>query len=203
LRAERLPRGLFGVVAVIALLAVSVSACDSSGPTPTSMYTTYPLGATPWPNGTTGQYGLRIDPSMLKRLPIAVGGIELTEDAGTEAVELDDAGIASTVDTFAAAMANDIGAADWLKVEIVHFKPDSQNGDVYGQWIDDYAFQACSQAGGVGDSSTETINNWVVDAAICNEGVNVYTLSLGNGQYLSMFGLGPKDLGRLLISNLF
>jgi hypothetical protein len=167
------------------------------------MYTTYPLGATPWPSGTTGQYGLRIDPSMLKRLPIAVGGIELTEDAETEAVELDDADLAKTVDTFAAAMAGDILDVDFLRVEIVHFRPDSQNGDVYGQWIDDFATRACSQAGGVSDSSTETINNWVVDAAICTEGVNVYTLSLGSGQYMSMFGNGPKDLGRLLISNLF
>jgi hypothetical protein len=190
-------------VGAVALLAVSVSACDSSGPTPTSMYTTVPIGATPWPSGTTGQYGLRIDPSLLNRLPIAVGGVELKEDAGTEVIELDDAGIASTVDTFAAATANEIGDADWLKVEVVHFKPGSQNGDVYGQWIDNFAYQACQQANGIGDVSTETINSWVVDVAICNGGVNVYSLSLGNGQYLSMFGLGPKDLGRLLISRLF
>jgi hypothetical protein len=188
------------MVAVAAVLAVALSACDGSTATPTSMYTSVPIGATPWPSGTVGQYGLRIDPSLLKRLPIAVGGIALKEDAGTEAVAMDDSNLPKTVDTMAAAMAGDILDVDFLRVEIVHFKPDSQTANVYGQWIDDYAFQACSQANGIADSST---NSWVVVVAVCNGGINVYSLSLGNGQYMSMFGLGPKDLGRLLISNLF
>jgi hypothetical protein len=31
----------------------------------------------------------------------------------------------------------------------------------------------------------------------------VYTLSLGNGTILSMYGLGPKDLGKTLIGALY
>jgi hypothetical protein len=186
----------------IVVATTAFAACGSTGPTPTSDYTSVPIGATPWPNGTTGQYGLRIDPSLLKRLPIAVGGIALVEDAGTEQVEMDDQSLTPRVDTLAAAMAGDPLDPDFLRLEIVHFKPEAQNGDAYSQWIDDYAAGACSQANGVSDSSTETIGEWSVDVSTCNGGVVVYSLSLGEGQYLSMFDNGPKDLGRVLIEHL-
>lgn len=191
-----------GFVAVVAVLALAVSACGSAMPTSAPLFTSVPIGPTPWPNGTTGQYGLRIDPSLLRRLPIAVGGVALTEDAGTETVVLDDPDIAKTVQSFAAAMAGDILSTDFVGVEILQFKPEDQTPDAYASWIDSFAFQACSQSDGVGDSSTETIGSWTVDVSACNGGVNVYSLSLGNGQYLSAFGNGPKDLGRLLIANL-
>lgn len=200
------PFAVFVGLALAALsLSTSLSACSSSSAaaTPASEYTSVPIAPTPWANGTTGQYGLRIDPSLLKRLPIAVGGIALTEDTLTEQIELDDQGIASTVDSMAAAAAGEIGDTDWLKVEIVHFKVDSQTDDVYGQWIDGYAAQVCQQANGTGSSTSETINDWVVDFTSCNGGVDVYSLSLGDGEYMSMFDDGPKDLGKLLISNLF
>jgi hypothetical protein len=189
---------------VTAVLALMAGACGATTATPTSPdQTSVPIGPTPWPSGTVGQYGLRIDPSLLKRLPIAVGGIALVEDAGTEAVEMDDPELPAKVDSLAAAMAGDILDPDFLRLEIIRFKPTAQDADVYSQWVDDYAAGACSQAGGIADSSQETINNWLVQISTCNGGVIAYSLALGDGHYLSLVDNGPKELGRKLISNLF
>jgi hypothetical protein len=68
--------------------------------------------------------------------------------------------------------------------------------------VDEYATGACSQAGGVASSSQQDINDWKVDVSTCNGGPLVYTLSLGKGLLLSMYGLGPRDLGRKLIESL-
>jgi hypothetical protein len=192
-------------VALVAAIASIAAGCGSSPSTPTDLYTAFPIGPTPWPAGTVGQYGLHIVPSLLSRLPPAVGGVVLKEDAQQEAVEMDDQAASQTLDGYAAAEAGGpdlVDVADWLKLSIVQFKPDYQNGDVYASWIDQYATLACSQANGVASTGQETINNWTVDTAVCAGGPNVYSLSLGNGQYLSMFGLGPKDLGRVLIQYL-
>ena len=51
-------------------------------------------------------------------------------------------------------------------------------------------------------SSQPTINTWVVDVSTCTGGPIVYTLILGDGLLLSMYDLGPKDLGRMLINQL-
>jgi hypothetical protein len=197
-------RAVFGgrLLAGLAVSAVAVAGCGGASATPTPGPTSVAIGATPWPAGTVGQYGLRIDPSLIKRLPIAVGGVALTEDAGAEAVAMDDKVLSAELDRYAAAMAGDILAPNFVRIEIVQFKPESQTPDVYSQWIDDYATSACANAGAVGDVSQDQINGWLVDVSTCTEGVIVYSLSLGDGQYLSMFSNGPKDLGKLLLSNL-
>ena len=157
-----------------------------------------------WPSGTTGQYGLHIDPSLLGRLPRAVGAYPLVEDTSGELAALDDADLARTFDNYAAAAIGVIGVDDnWLQLVIGHLRPESQNADVQTAWISEYATGACSQAGGVSNSSQPTINGWVVDVATCAGGPIVYTLSLGNGTILSMFGLGAKDLGKALIDALY
>jgi hypothetical protein len=201
--ARRRARPAVLLVAVAALLALAAGACGTTVATPSPDQTSVPIGPTPWPSGTVGQYGLRIDPSLLKRLPIAVGGIALVEDAGTEAVEMDDPALPTKVDSLAAAMAGDVLDPNFLRVEVVRFKPMAQDADVYSQWIDDFAAGVCAQANGVGDSSQDTINGWFVDITTCNGGPIAYSLSLGDGEYLSMFDNGPKGLGRMLLSNLF
>jgi hypothetical protein len=194
--------GRVGAGLTVLAIGAALLGCGGSAATPTPGTTSVPIGATPWPAGTVGQYGLRIDPSLIKRLPIAVGGVAVTEDADAEQVAMDDKALSATLVRYAAAKAGDILDPDFLRVEIVEFKPDSQTPDAWSQWIDDYAASACANANGVGDSSQDTINGWLVDISTCNGGVIVYSLSLGDGQYMSMFANGPKDLGRLLLSNL-
>jgi hypothetical protein len=119
---------------------------------------------------------------------------------------MDDTDRSGLFDRLAAARIGDPATENWLVLEIGHLKPApgaSDAPDALESWIGDYAAQACSQASGVADFSQETINFWIVDKSSCGGGPVVYTLSLGNGVVLSMFGLGPLDLGRRLISAIY
>ncbi len=147
----RSPRAVARAAALAALLvaaALSLAGCDGVGATPTPQYTAVPIGATPWPNGTTGQYGLHIAPSLLTRLPKFVGAQPLVEDAEGEIQAMGNADLAQTFDSYAAAKAGDIGDDNWLSLVIGHLPPANQNDDFYSSWVDQYATAGCSQADG-------------------------------------------------------
>jgi hypothetical protein len=191
--------------ALLAALVVCVAACGISPPTAAPpAYTAVPVGPTVWPSGTVGRYGLRIDPSLLGKLPASVGALALVENPGIETQVLDDADLANSFDGYAAASIGSLGDPDWLYVAIGRLKPDKQNNaDFYTAWVEEYATGACSQADGVApNGGQQTINEKIVDVSRCNGGPIVYTLALGNGLLLSMYGLGPRDLGRKLIESL-
>jgi hypothetical protein len=187
---------------VLVLVAATASACGP-GPAPSPNETQIAPAPTVWPSGTTGQYGLHIDPSLLGLLPRTVDAYPIVEDSASEMAALDNADLAHTFDNYAAASIGVIGDADWLQLVIGHLRPESQNADVQTAWISEYATGACSQADGVSGTSQPTISGWVVDVATCAGGPTVYTLSLGNGTILSMYGLGPRDLGKSLIGALY
>ena len=194
------PGAAAAFLAAVAIVATLAAACGAAPATPPG--TEVPIGATAWPSGTTGPYGLHIDPSLLGRLPRNVGAYPLLEDPSGETAALSDADLAKTFDNYAAASIGAIGDANWLQLAIGHFQQDHQTADVYTAWVSEYATGACSQADGVSGSDQQTINNWVVDVSTCAGGPIVYTLTLGNGTIVSMFGLGSKDLGRMLIQSL-
>jgi hypothetical protein len=201
---RRFRRTTLALAALLTAMAVAGAACDIPAPTPE--YTAVPIGATPWPHGTTGHYGLHIDPTLLAKLPHSVSAQPLVEAADLESVALDDPDLVKTFDAYAAAEIGAIGDTDWLYVAIGHFTADPQSDaypDMYAAWIDQYATGSCSQANGVSDTSQETINGWIVDVATCRGGPIVYSLSLGSGIVLSMFGVGPRDLARKLIGALY
>ena len=190
--------------ALLAAVVVCVAACGISPPTVAPLtYTAVPIGPTVWPSGTVGRYGLRIDPSLMGKLPASVGALALVENPGIETQVLGDADLANSFDGYAAASIGSLGDPDWLYVAIGRLKPDKQNNaDFYTAWVEEYATGACSQADGVSGSSQPTINDRLVDVSTCKGGPIVYTLSLGDGLLLSMYGLGPRDLGRKLIESL-
>jgi hypothetical protein len=190
-------------LAALALVVIVVAGCGEAVATPTSGRTAVPIGPTAWPSGTTGQYGLRIDPSLLGKLPAHAGALPIVEDAGSESTVLGDANLANTMDRYVAASAGGVSDPDWLKVSLGHFKTESQNTDVYSAWVDQYAGGACSQAGGVAGASQQTIGDFLVDVSTCNGAVTVYTLPLGDWYVLSMYEFGPKDIGRQLIAALY
>ena len=206
-RAATVPRSATAhraAAALLAALVICVAACGISPPTVAPPpYTAVPIGPTVWPSGTVGRYGLRIDPSLMARLPASVGALAVVESPGIETQVLDDADLANSFDGYAAASIGTLGDSDWLYIAIGRLKPDKQNNaDFYTAWVEEYATGACSQAEGVASSSQQDINDWKVDVSTCNGGPIVYTLSLGNGLLLSMYGLGPRDLGRKLIESL-
>jgi hypothetical protein len=191
---------------LLAAALFSVAACGVSPPTaPTPTYTAVAIGPTVWPSGTVGHYGLQIDPSLLGKLPTSVGGLPLVEDPGSESGALDNADLAANLDGYAAASVGTLGDPDWLYVVVGRLKPANQNNaDFYTAWVEQYATGACSQAGGVApNGGQQDINDWRVDVSTCNGGPIVHTLVFGDGNLLlSMYGLGPRDLGRELIDSL-
>jgi hypothetical protein len=190
-------------LAVLALVAIVLAGCGEAVATPTSGRTAVPIGPTAWPSGTTGQYGLRIDPSLLAKLPAHAGALPIVEDAGSESSVLGDAAAANTLDRYVAASAGEVSDPDWVKISLGHFKTESQNADVYSAWVDQYAKGGCSQAGGVAGTTQQTIGDWLVDVSNCNGAVTVYTLQRGDWVVLSMYDFGPKDIGRQLITALY
>ena len=83
------------------ILAVSLSGCSynvvAQTPTPEptgtgvrpGIATQVPIEATPWPNGTVGADGLRIDPSLMSNIPSIVGGnpLQLSGEPGDRAAK--------------------------------------------------------------------------------------------------------------------
>ncbi|MGA3031148.1 MAG: hypothetical protein ABSE58_10545 [Candidatus Limnocylindrales bacterium] len=196
----------FGAALLVA--STALGACNGVGATPTLQQTAVPLAATPWPSGTTGQYGLHVDPSLLGKLPPFVHAQPIVEDATSEGTAMDNADLAKTFDGYAAASVGQMGYANWLEIAIGHFRPEIQNSDTfpdtYSAWVSEYDTGACSQASGVSTTSQIQIGDWdPVDQGTCVGGLFVYTVSLGNGVVLSMFGDGPLDYGRLLIQALY
>src|SRR5450759_3778190 len=191
-------------VAALAAAAIVLAGCGGAIASPPPTYTAVPIGPTAWPSGTTGQYGLRIDPSLLGKLPAHAGALPILEAARVEAIELDDADLATTFDRYVAASAGDILSPDWLNIAIGHFKPDSQNGDVYSAWVVQYAQGACKQAGGVsGSDRTEDIGDYTVDISTCAGGITVYTFQRGDWVVVSIQEFGPKHIGRALIAAIY
>jgi hypothetical protein len=191
------------LAALLASMTLATAACGLASSTPTPFDTEVPIGPTPWPSGTTGQYGLHIDPSLLARLPGTVDAYPLVEDPLSEGTDMADPDLAKTFDRFAAASIGVISDDNWLNVAIGHLKPDQQGPDVYQAWVGQYATGACSQATGVSATTQSTINDWLVDVATCGGGPVVYTLRLPDGVILSMFGMGSRDLGRKLIEAIY
>ena len=206
-RALRAPRARRLTLALAALLAfgaaVGAGGCSSDTATPTTPYTAVPIGPTGWPNGTVGQYGLHIDPSLLARLPQFVGAEPVTEDPLAEQLAMDQADMQKTFDAYAAAKVGDLGNTDWLKIVMGRFVAGSSTPDMLQSWQASYAQIGCSQADGVASNSQQTIKDWLVDVSVCSGGPTVYTLSLGSGVVVSILGFGPKDLGRRLIEALY
>jgi hypothetical protein len=190
-------------VAVLAVAAVALAGCAGAAASPTPAYTDVPIGPTAWPSGTTGQYGLKIDPSLLAKLPGHVGALPITEDAGSESIVLDDADAAKTIDRYVAASAGGPGDPDWLNIAVVHFKTESQNEDVYANWVEQYATGACSQASGVSGTDQQDIGDFRVDISTCAGGITVYTFQRGDWVVVSMYELGSKHIGRALIESIY
>jgi hypothetical protein len=190
------------MAALVAVASVGPTGCDLTTATPPPDVTVVPLQATPWPNGTLGRYGLRIDPQLLAGLPATVGGLPLVESAPLEIIALDEPDEATLFEAFAAAQAGSTTATDWMSVYVGQVREEDQNQAFYASWRDQFFEGACSQANGVGNVEPATINDWSVDLATCRGGTVAYTLWFESGALLSIQELGPRHLGRQLIEAL-
>ena len=197
---------LGGLVAALFLLAAAATACayypEPPSPTPAAPGTDVLIMPTGWPNGTTGTFGLRIDPSLLSNIPTVVGGNELVEAADIEIAAMNDASYAKAFSSYYVAGLGSTTALNWLQVTLGAPRADAQSEGFYATWRDGWFQTACSQAGGVDTSGQKEINLWQVDFATCKGGVDAYTLILDDGVIVSIMDLGPRHLGLQLIQNI-
>jgi hypothetical protein len=181
----------------------AVAACSynvvATSPTPGDRTIAPPLTPTAWANGTTGAYGLRIDPNLLSNIPAVVGGNPLVETPDAEMAALNDPNYATAFSGYYVASIGTLSSLNWIEVSVGALKDDAQSQGFYTSWRDGWFKNACSQADGVASTGQESINDWQVDVATCNGGVDAYTLSLDNGVLVSIMDLGPRRLGRELI----
>jgi len=190
------------VLAGLAAVAVAASGCGTSVATTTPGATTVRIGVTPWPNGTVGRYGLRIDPTLLSKLPAQVGGNPIVESADAEAQDLDNPDLPASFDGIAEGGLGDITDANWLRVSIGRLRPEAQTDDFYANWTDQYDQGVCSQADGVASVQQQTIADRSVEVATCKGGVIAYTVRIADDILVSAQDLGPRRLGRQLIEAL-
>jgi hypothetical protein len=204
LRVGRLRVG--GLLAAAILLATSVVAVGCSytvvATSPTPLVTSVPIEPTGWPNGTTGTFGLHIDPSLLSNIPSSVGGNPLLEDVEFELLALDDPSYASPFDGYYIAHIDSVTDTNWLEVSLASLRDGAQTEEFYTSWRDSWFNTACSQADGIDTTTVESINDWQVDVATCKGGVMAYTLRLDDGVLVSIMDLGPRRLGRQLIQGI-
>lgn len=160
------------------------------------------IGTTPWPNGTVGRYGLRIDPTLLAKLPAQVGGNPIVQSADAEAQDLDNPDLPASFDGMAEGGIGAITDANWVRVSIGRLKPEAQTDDFYSNWTAQYDQGVCSQADGVASVQQESIADWPVEVATCKGGVVAYTVRIEGGLLVSAQDLGPRHLGRQLIEAL-
>jgi hypothetical protein len=155
--------------------------------------------ATPWPNGTVGRYGLRIDPTLLSKLPAQVGGNPIVESAATEVQDLDNADLPASFAGIAEGGVGEITDPNWVRVSIGQLRPEAQTDDFYSNWRDQYDQGVCSRADGVASVQQETIADRTVDVATCKGGVIAYTVRISDSLLVSAQDLGPRRLGRQLM----
>lgn len=188
---------------VVAAAAIGVGGCGASAPTlPSATPTTsvVPIDATPWPNGTVGTYGLRIDPSLLKLIPARAGGLPVAESPELETPPLESADTVKTIEALASARIARVSDPDWAVVTVMRLQPDSTGDDAYGSLVSEYASGACSQAGGPGLRATAEIGERSVAVVTCQGGVTAYVLRLDERTVVAAMELGPRKLGRQLIA---
>lgn len=192
------------LLALSASAALAVGACGSAPatqPIPTGVdLTVGPIRATPWPNGTVGRFGVRVDPGLLSRLPSSVGGLPVVESVDLERSPLDSQDTATTVESFVSAYIGDVNRPDWAAISVLRLRPEAAGATNYPALRDDFMNGACSQAGGVASTTSEQIGDRAVDVGRCVGGPIAYTVRLDSRTLVTALEMGARQLGRQLIA---
>jgi hypothetical protein len=202
-------------VAAGTFLALSRPAATAPTAGPTSAAQASPLpSATGTPDAspsgsastaTAGASGaIVIDPFLLKVLPASVKGAPLVENAEAEAHDLTDPALAGQASALAAALAIDTTTSDWAYVSVVHLRVGVFSDAYFKSWRETFDSGACSQAGGVAQSSAEAeIAGHRTFIGHCVGGVLTYHVHLVPGDVIvSISALGAQRFGQLVVEGL-
>lgn len=221
----RRPRGLNPTVLATILIVIGVAAGSylalarptaappSANPTSAAQASQSP-SATGTPNAspsgsqasaTAGASGsIVIDPFLLKVLPASLKGAPLVENAEAEAHDLTDPALAGQASALAAALAIDTTTSDWAYVSVVRLRAGVFSDPYFKSWRETFDSGACSQAGGVAQSSAETeIAGHRTFIGHCVGGVLTYHVYLAPSDVIvSISALGAQRFGQLVVEGL-
>ena len=198
---------------IVIVLALVVSACGSTDPTPTAApITPSPapsVAATPAPTavpasapGSSPAAGGAVeDPSLLAVLPATVDGIDVTLEHQAFLDAVADPGFAKNVKRAAFGVA--VSGTDLVSGVVAELAPDTYSDAFFRDWRDTYNEGACGQAGGVVGNAEAQIGGRTVYIASCAGDLRVYHTWLPErGAIVSAFALGGKRLGEELMGGL-
>jgi hypothetical protein len=223
-RGQPNPYIVVGALVVVGLLVGSVLALTQA-PRPSAAPTATPTGeagslpppetGTPGPaqsasagnpgssDAGSGSPSVRIDPSLLAILPSDIGGLTVSEDPQTEALDASDPSHATDLAAIARAVVaspstNDLGVAS-----VVRLQPGIVSDAYFRSWRETFDAGVCSQAGGVGGSAEATIGGRQAFVGHCTGGVLTYHVYLPDRNVIvSVMSLGDQRLGEKLIEGI-
>jgi hypothetical protein len=199
------------------LAAISLAACSTPGPGPTSgalstsngpapTDTALPLtsfGPPPSPTPADDATPLTLDPTLLALLPAAVGGIAVNEDPDAAAQALTNQGLSALATALDAAVAVDTGNGNLVSALVVRIRPTAFGDEPFRQWRDSWDQGACADGGGVVGNAEATLGGRQTFITSCASGTHTYHVFLqAQGVVISATAFGPGRFGELLLTNL-
>jgi hypothetical protein len=160
--------------------------------------------ATPSTQTTSGTTAILVDRSLLDVLPSSIKSIPLVGNSDGEAHDLTDPALAGEASALAAALAIDTKTGDFAYVTVVRLRIGVYSDAYFESWRETFDEGACSQAGGVAQSSAETdIGGHHTYIGHCVGGILTYHVHLGPGDLLvSISALGDQRFGQLVVEGL-
>jgi hypothetical protein len=148
-----------------------------------------------------------IDRSLLDVLPASIKGVPLVENAEGEARDLTDPALAGESSALAAALAIDPATGDFAYVSVVRLRPGVFSDAYFKSWRETFDAGACSQAGGVAQSSAEArIAGHGTFIGHCVGGILTYHVHLEDvpqgDLIVSISALGAQRFGQLVVEGL-
>lgn len=198
-------------------IAFLVAGCASSPPSAPTASTVAPAvspegtarPAVPTPDGPSPGVAslapVRVDASLLDRLPAAVDGAAAQPDPVTAGEVAGDAALRAQVQAIAIAIyvAPEVSGStgDYAVATVVHLRPGVFSDTFFRDWRDTFDAGVCEQAGGVSTRAETTIAERPVHIGTCVGGITTYHLHLADDDLIvSIQGVGEGRLGERIVA---
>jgi hypothetical protein len=197
-------------LAATLVVAVLISACGSSGPTPSTSQSLpseprSSAGPTTTSSSTPGaSRGLvAIDPGLLDLLPATVSGLPLEDSPETAAASAADPALARSAESIAVGLVVDPATESFAVASVVKLRPGVFDEEFFRDWRDSFDEGVCAQAGGVEGNAEAAIDGRTVFVGTCAGGVHTYHVHLEDSDVLvSVNAVGSGRLGEELMEAL-
>ena len=184
----------------------ATSGDQGSLPPPASATPGTPSGSASAPTAG-GSASVVVDRSLLDVLPASIKGVPLVGNAEGEAHDLTDPALAGEASALAAALAIDPSTGDFAYVSVVRLRAGVFSDAYFKSWRETFDVGACSQAGGVAQSSAEAgIAGHRTFIGHCVGGMLTYHVHLEHvplgDLIVSISALGAQRFGQLVVEGL-